>query len=222
MATPNPLQVPDLNYYEVLGVEVTATSEEVKKAFKKQALYVHPDKASDAAKDAWLKLSKAYEVLSNQEKRADYDRLLRKEKGKVSSCATGSLLQLCDGPKLSSAFPMWYQQWVSAGKAVKMGQFPASLVSDLKKFMNGPLQETHLSGSALPISCNVQKHVDPSTVARGKRVPTQDHTHDVKQDQQKESSDDAHGFTYDQMVSTISGTVDDSDSSETLSAEQKI
>ena len=96
MATPdppNPLQVPDLNYYEVLGVEITATNAEVRKAFKKQALSVHPDKASEASNDGWLKLSKAYEVLSDQERRADYDRLLRKEKGgKLSAYAKGPLL----------------------------------------------------------------------------------------------------------------------------------
>ena len=85
--------MPDLNYYEVLGVEITATNAEVRKAFKKQALSVHPDKASEASNDAWLKLSKAYEVLSDQERRADYDRLLRKEKGgKLSAYDKGPLL----------------------------------------------------------------------------------------------------------------------------------
>lgn len=218
MATPNPLQVPDLNYYEVLGVEATATSEEVKKAYKKQALYIHPDKASDASNDAWLKLSKAYEVISDKEKRADYDRLRRKEKptAKGSSRATGPLLRLPDGSRLSSDFPMWYRQWVSAGKVVKMGQFPASLVDNLRIFMNGPLQEIHLSTSklaaelALPGSWKVQNLADPLRVAAGKTVQTQ------------KSSEEVHGFTYDQLVSMISSTMDDPNTTRTVSALQKI
>ena len=203
---PDPLQVPDLNYYEVLGVEITATNVQVKKAFKKQALYVHPDKASEASNDAWLKLSKAYEVISDQEKRADYDRLLRKEKGgKLSARAKGPLLRLPDGFRLSSAFPTWYRQWFSAGRVVKTGQFPSSLVSDLKTFMKGPLQEVHLFNSkdtALPVSCKMQN-----------LVASQDHAQGVEQE--------VHDFTYDQLVRTISDAVDYPDSSNTLSGLQE-
>ena len=105
---PNPLQVPDLNHYEALGVEITATNAEVKKAFKKQALYVHPDKASEASNDAWLKLSKAYEVLSNQEKRADYDRLLQKEKG-------GKLSAHAKDCQMESGFPVLFLLGTGSG-----------------------------------------------------------------------------------------------------------
>ena len=219
---PNPLQVPDLNHYEVLGVEITATNAEVKKAFKKKALYVHPDKASEASNDAWLKLSKAYEVLSDQEKRADYDRLLRKEKGgKPSARAKGPLLRLPDGFQLSSAFPTWYRQWFSAGRVIQTGQFPASLVNNLETFMKGPLHKIHLinvKDSALPVSCKTQNLAAPLQATSVKSVKTHIYTQRVEQEERK---DEIHGFTYDQLVSTILDAVDDPDSSNTLSGLQE-
>lgn len=57
--------------YEVLGVEATATQDEIKKAYRKLALQHHPDKGGDP--EEFKKLNGAYEILSNPEKRAIYD-----------------------------------------------------------------------------------------------------------------------------------------------------
>jgi molecular chaperone DnaJ len=64
------------DYYEVLGVPRTATKEEIKKAYRKQALKYHPDKnpGDKKAEEAFKEAAAAYEVLSNDEKRARYDR----------------------------------------------------------------------------------------------------------------------------------------------------
>ncbi|MCG8529920.1 MAG: molecular chaperone DnaJ, partial [Desulfovibrionales bacterium] len=64
------------DYYEVLGVSKNATQDEIKKAYRKQAIKYHPDKnPGDAEAEAKFKESaEAYEVLSNQEKRSRYDR----------------------------------------------------------------------------------------------------------------------------------------------------
>ena len=59
------------DYYEVLGVDKTASADELKKAFRRAAVEHHPDKGGDEAK--FKELSEAYEVLSNSEKRQRYD-----------------------------------------------------------------------------------------------------------------------------------------------------
>jgi DnaJ family protein A protein 2 len=58
-------------YYEVLGVSKTASSDEIKKAFRKAALKEHPDKGGDPEK--FKDMTVAYEVLSDPEKRKLYD-----------------------------------------------------------------------------------------------------------------------------------------------------
>jgi DnaJ-class molecular chaperone len=62
------------DYYEVLGVGKTAKPEEIKKAYRKKALEFHPDRNKSAdASDKFKEVNEAYEVLSNQQKRATYD-----------------------------------------------------------------------------------------------------------------------------------------------------
>ena len=64
------------DYYEILGISRGATSEEIKKAYRKQALKYHPDKNPDnpEAEKQFKEVSESYEVLSNKEKRDIYDR----------------------------------------------------------------------------------------------------------------------------------------------------
>lgn len=60
-----------MDYYKVLGIEKAASNNEIKNAFKKKAMQYHPDKGGDA--DAFKKINEAYQVLSDPEKRNQYD-----------------------------------------------------------------------------------------------------------------------------------------------------
>ncbi|XP_046993947.1 dnaJ homolog subfamily B member 9-like [Schistocerca americana] len=62
------------NYYDLLGVDKSATTADIKKAFRKLALHYHPDKNKDpAAGEKFQEISHAYEVLSDPQKRQHYD-----------------------------------------------------------------------------------------------------------------------------------------------------
>jgi DnaJ-class molecular chaperone len=64
------------DYYDVLGVDKKATQDEIKKAYRKQALEWHPDRHKDnkeAAEKRFKEVNEAYQVLSDSEKRSAYD-----------------------------------------------------------------------------------------------------------------------------------------------------
>ncbi len=64
------------DYYDILGVNKTASAEELKKAYRKQALEWHPDRHKDnkeAAEKRFKEINEAYQVLSDTQKRAAYD-----------------------------------------------------------------------------------------------------------------------------------------------------
>lgn len=70
------------DYYCILGIEKGATDEDIKKAYRKQALKFHPDKnKSPQAEEKFKEVAEAYEVLSDPKKREIYDQF--GEEGKL-------------------------------------------------------------------------------------------------------------------------------------------
>ena len=61
----------DKDYYDVLGVPKTATADDIKKAFRKLARKHHPD--AGGSEERFKEINEAYEILSDDEKRKQYD-----------------------------------------------------------------------------------------------------------------------------------------------------
>jgi DnaJ-domain-containing protein 1 len=63
------------NYYDILGVSKDASQDEIKKSFRNLALKYHPDKNgnSEESKQRFTKIIEAYEVLSDEQARKNYD-----------------------------------------------------------------------------------------------------------------------------------------------------
>ncbi len=61
-------------FYDILGVSKSASDKEIKSAFRKLAQKYHPDAGGDEAK--FKEISEAYETLSDEKKRKEYDQML--------------------------------------------------------------------------------------------------------------------------------------------------
>ncbi|MBX6770366.1 MAG: molecular chaperone DnaJ [Chloroflexi bacterium] len=74
------------DYYEVLGVPRNATEEEIRKAFRKLAFQYHPDRNHSAdANEKFKEINEAYEVLSDPQRRREYDQFGHQGVGAASS-----------------------------------------------------------------------------------------------------------------------------------------
>ena len=75
------------DYYEVLGVSRNASTEELKKAYRKVAMKYHPDRnqGDKQAENKFKEASEAFEILGDQEKRSRYDQFGHAAEGMGSS-----------------------------------------------------------------------------------------------------------------------------------------
>ncbi|MCX8489830.1 MAG: DnaJ domain-containing protein, partial [Cyclobacteriaceae bacterium] len=66
------------NYYFILGIHIYAREADIKRAYRKLALQFHPDRnSSPDASAIFREVNEAYEILSDPQRKFDYDRLLK-------------------------------------------------------------------------------------------------------------------------------------------------
>ncbi len=162
------------DYYELLGVNRNASIDEIKKAYKKLALKYHPDKNPNnkEAEEKFKEITAAYEVLSDVNKRAHYDR--------YGDASSGGGFDFNHGFTSTSDFSDIFNDFFGAGfgsRATRKKKEPGTPGADLRydlritledafKGMNIPIhyvtnvkcdscQGTGSEGGIKPIQCNV-------------------------------------------------------------------
>ncbi|XP_060195374.1 chaperone protein dnaJ 11, chloroplastic-like, partial [Lycium barbarum] len=91
------------SFYEILGIPVGATVEEIKGAYRRLARVCHPDVAEkDTSADDFMKIHAAYSTLSDPDKRADYDRRLPRRRGRSGNIYSGGCYPL--SPSVMSGY----------------------------------------------------------------------------------------------------------------------
>ena len=124
------------DYYAILGIERTATPEEIKRVYRKLARKFHPDVSKEADAEARFKdVSEAYEALSDPEKRAAYDEIgRRRERGQGHEPPSGSGYEFSGrngGPADEAAFSEFFESiFGHRGRAGPETRHPAGSASD--------------------------------------------------------------------------------------------
>ena len=105
-----------VNYYKILKVSPQATAAEIKSAYRRLAREMHPDVNADK-KDAareFAQIAKAYEILSNEQERAYFDRQLRKSQSRSSSSHTADSVFYSDNPHAQRMRQMAFERRYNA------------------------------------------------------------------------------------------------------------
>lgn len=130
------------DYYKILGIQKGATESDIKKAFHKLAHKYHPDKGGDEKK--FKEINEAYQILSNKEKRAQYDRF-----GKVFEGGAGA----------HSAGPFGAQGWPFGEVRFDMGEEGMDLGDIFDAFFEGlgvkQKRRTYERGADLQVNTDI-------------------------------------------------------------------
>ena len=141
---PNPSQPSLPDYYDVLGVDFNATSEEVRRAYFQKARQVHPDKDSNSSVDDWHILNKAYTTLTDSIQRQDYNEQLASSDTEGVPDLTRPTLPSTE--RLSEEFKSCFEHWTHLHNPIGTGSFNKAFIADLKEGVVSPQGESPPKG----------------------------------------------------------------------------
>jgi len=139
------------DYYKILGVSKTSSPEEIKKAYRKLALKFHPDrnKGNKASEDRFKEISEAYAVLSDPEKKKQYD--MFGAEGFQNKFSQEDIFRGFD-------FGNVFREFSSGGRGVNndlFSQLFGSAAGGNSHYRSSPFRRSHQAGSRVPRGQNL-------------------------------------------------------------------
>jgi len=123
------------NYYEILAVGQSASTKEIKKAFRERAKRLHPDVAGESGAEQMRKLLAAYETLSNRDRRFEYDRAYNRFVGKDRFDYRTFLMEQEDDPLSQSKLIFFEFLHLEEERAIAIWQKQGGLQFPLEKYL---------------------------------------------------------------------------------------
>lgn len=140
------------DYYRVLGVQPTATEEEIRKVYKKLAVKYHPDSNPDNAKaeEKFKEISEAKEVLLDVDNRREYDTLRQQYDGYKSAAGAGAARSA--GQSIPKDFnSLWGRFMEEIVKRQKKKQIKGHLKISLKEAYEGLQQQLRMDDTRVKV-----------------------------------------------------------------------
>jgi curved DNA-binding protein CbpA len=124
------------NYYSLLGITQNASIEEIKRAFRARAKRLHPDIAGEWAAGEMRKLLSAYEVLSDQERRYEYDKVYNRFLNKYTFDYRTFLEEQEDNPESRAKLIFFELLHIEEDRALDLWRAQGGLDFPMEKYLD--------------------------------------------------------------------------------------